>query len=97
VSSSEVLNSRPTIQRQRVDVNLVVLAAFGMAPVASSLASKLKLWVVIDDAFTTDGKVVICQVCDENIGCTMKSQLEQHNKCSSYKTNNCSVPRGKYV
>jgi hypothetical protein len=51
-----------------------------MAPVASSLASKLKSWVAIDDAFTADGKVVICQVCDKKMGCTMKSQLEQHNR-----------------
>jgi hypothetical protein len=44
----------------------------------SSFASKLKSWVEIDDAFTTDGNVVICEVCDKKIGCTMKSQLEQH-------------------
>jgi hypothetical protein len=49
-----------------------------MAPVVSSLASELKSWVAIDDAFTTDGKVVIFQVCCKKIGCTMKSQLEQH-------------------
>jgi hypothetical protein len=54
------------------------LLFFVMSPVASSLASKLKSWVVMDDAFTTDGKVVICQVCDKKIGCIMKSQLEQH-------------------
>jgi hypothetical protein len=35
---------------------------------------------VIDDTFTTDGKVVICQVCDKKIGCTMMSQLEQHTR-----------------
>jgi hypothetical protein len=43
-------------------------AVFVRAHVASSLASKLKSWVTIDD-----GKVVICQVCDEKIGCTIKS------------------------
>jgi hypothetical protein len=31
-----------------------------MAPVASSLASKLHSWVKIDDSFTTGGKIVIC-------------------------------------
>jgi hypothetical protein len=36
--------------------------------------------VAIDDAFTTDGKVVIGQVCDKKIGRTMKSQLEQHTR-----------------
>jgi hypothetical protein len=36
--------------------------------------------VAIDDTFTTDGEVVICQVCDKKIGCTMKSQLEQHTQ-----------------
>jgi hypothetical protein len=51
-----------------------------VAPVASSLASKFKSWEAIDDAFTTNGKVVICQVCDKKIGCTMKSQLEQHTR-----------------
>jgi hypothetical protein len=30
-----------------------------MALVASSLASKLNLWVKIDDSFTTDGKIVM--------------------------------------
>jgi hypothetical protein len=51
-----------------------------MAPVASSLATKLKAWVVIDDPITTDGKVVICQVCDKKIECTTKSQLEQNTR-----------------
>jgi hypothetical protein len=62
-----------------VDLNLTV-AAFVMAAIASSLVSTLKLWMAIDDAFATDGKVVICQVCDKKIGCTMKSQLEQHTR-----------------
>jgi hypothetical protein len=30
-----------------------------MAPVASSLASKLYLWIKIDDSFTTGGKILI--------------------------------------
>jgi hypothetical protein len=30
-----------------------------MALVASSLASKLNLWVKTDDSFTTDGKIII--------------------------------------
>jgi hypothetical protein len=34
--------------------------------------------MAIDDTFTTDGKVVICQVYDKKIGYTVKSQLEQH-------------------
>jgi hypothetical protein len=42
--------------------------------------SKLKLWVVIDDAFTIDGKDVICRMCDKKIVCSMKSQLEQHTQ-----------------
>jgi hypothetical protein len=45
-----------------------------MAPVASSLASKLHLWVKTDDTFTTDGKIIICLACNRSIGCTMKSQ-----------------------
>jgi hypothetical protein len=49
-----------------------------MAPVASSLGSKLNLWVKIDDPFTTDCKIVIRLDCNKSIGCSMKSQLEQH-------------------
>ncbi|KAJ9593019.1 hypothetical protein L9F63_015317 [Diploptera punctata] len=38
-----------------------------MAPVASKLSSKLKSWVKIDDSFTTDGDVVLCQACNNLI------------------------------
>jgi hypothetical protein len=56
-----------------------------MAPVASSLATKLKDWVAINDAITTDGKVVICQVCDKKlIGI-------KHAKCYSYRTQRIAV------
>lgn len=58
-----------------------------MAPTASSLSSKLKSWVQIDSAFTTDGKAVFCQVCDKNIGCSMKSQLEQHLQSNLHTRN----------
>ncbi|KAJ9579195.1 hypothetical protein L9F63_024696, partial [Diploptera punctata] len=49
-----------------------------MAPAASKLSSKLKSWVKIDDSFTIDGDVVLCQACNNQIGCSMISQLEQH-------------------
>jgi hypothetical protein len=49
-----------------------------MAPAASFLESKLNMWVKTDDSFTTDGKIIICLACNESIGCSMKSQLEQH-------------------
>ena len=49
-----------------------------MAPVASSLSSKLKAWISVDSALITDGKTVLCQTCDKRIGCTMKSQIDQH-------------------
>jgi hypothetical protein len=62
-----------------------------MVPVASSLASKLKLWVAIDDTFPTDGKFVICQVCDKKIGCTMKSQLEQHSRSALHTKQTIAV------
>jgi hypothetical protein len=55
------------------------LAAFLLAPVASSLASKLKSWVATDGAFTTDGKVVICQVCDKKVEVAIGTT---HPKCS---------------
>lgn len=54
---------------------------------ASSVTSKLKSWVTIDDAYTTDGKVVVCQVCDKKVGCSMKSQLEQHIKTALHQKN----------
>ena len=58
-----------------------------MAPVASSLAAKLRSWITVDNAFTTDGKVVLCQVCDKKVGCTMKSQLEQHTRNAVHNKN----------
>jgi hypothetical protein len=58
-----------------------------MAPVSSSLASKLNLLVKSDDSFTTDGKTVICLGCNESIGCSMKSQLEQHVRSALHKKN----------
>ena len=30
----------------------------------------------MDEVFTTDGKIVTCQVCGKKVGCSMKSQLE---------------------
>jgi hypothetical protein len=48
-----------------------------MAPAASSLATKLNLWVKIDNSFTIDGKIVICLACNKSIECSVKSQLEQ--------------------
>jgi hypothetical protein len=38
-----------------------------MAPVASSVASKLNLWVKIDHSFTSDGKIVICLACNKSV------------------------------
>ena len=32
----------------------------------------------MDDAFTTDGEIVLCRACNKQIGCSMKSQLQQH-------------------
>lgn len=40
-----------------------------MAPTGSSLAEKLKAWITLDDMLTTDGKIVVCQVCEKKIGC----------------------------
>jgi hypothetical protein len=62
-----------------------------MAHVASSLASKLKSWLAIDDSFTTDGKVVICQVCNKKIGCFMKSQLEQNTRSARHTKHTLAV------
>jgi hypothetical protein len=59
--------------------------AFMMAPVASSLTSKLKLWVVTDDTFTTNGNVVICQVCDKKTMLYEVAIGTTHPKRSSYK------------
>ena len=58
-----------------------------MAPVASSLAAKLRSWITVDNAFTTDGKVVLCPVCDKKVDCTMKSQLEQHTRSAVHNKN----------
>lgn len=58
-----------------------------MAPVASKLSSKLKSWVKIDDSFTTDGDVVLCQACNNQIGCSMISQLEQHVRSALHAKN----------
>jgi hypothetical protein len=58
-----------------------------MAPVASSAASKLHLWVKLDDSFTTVGKIVICVACNESFGCSMKSQLEQQVRSALYAKN----------
>jgi hypothetical protein len=49
-----------------------------MVPIASSLASKLNVQSKIDYPFKTDGKIIIYQACNESIGCSMKSQLEQY-------------------
>lgn len=65
-----------------------------MAPVASTLAAKLRSWITVDDAFTTDGKVVVCQVCNKKIGCSMKSQLDQHVS-SAMHTKNKSLQSSK--
>ena len=58
-----------------------------MAPIPSSLAAKLKAWVTMDEGLTTDGRIVVCQVCEKKIGCSMKSQLEQHIRSALHKRN----------
>jgi hypothetical protein len=58
-----------------------------MALVASSLAPVLNLWVKIDDFFTTDSKIVICLACNKSIGCSMKSQLDQHVQSTLHTRN----------
>jgi hypothetical protein len=67
-----------------------------MAPIASSLASKFKSWVVIDDTFATDGKVVICQVCDKKILLWSRNWNNTSEVLFIQNTNSCSVPRSKY-
>ena len=51
-----------------------------MVPVASSL-SKLKTWLSIDCACTTGEETVLYQICDNYVGCMMKSQIEQYLQC----------------
>lgn len=68
-----------------------------MPPVASKLSSKLKSWVTIDDSFTTDGAVVLCQACNKKITCSMKSQLEQHVRSALHTRNKALQTSKKQV
>jgi hypothetical protein len=59
-----------------------------MAPAASSLTSKLNLWVKMDDSITTDGKIIIRVMS----GCKKKYSVfheitigETCMKCATYE------------
>jgi hypothetical protein len=45
------------------------------------------VWVITDDSFTTDGKIVIYLACNRSIGCSMKSRLEQNARSSLHTKN----------
>jgi hypothetical protein len=66
-------------------VAVKLIAAFVMTPVPSSLASKLKSWVAIAVAFTTNAKVVFCQVYGEKSMLYEAVIRAKHLKFYSYK------------
>ncbi|KAF2889072.1 hypothetical protein ILUMI_17101 [Ignelater luminosus] len=62
-----------------------------MSKVAQSFSSKLCSWIapynIKEEVFTTDGKVVYCNVCFKHVGSDRKSQIDAHcttDMCSAF-------------
>ncbi|KAF2901076.1 hypothetical protein ILUMI_05132 [Ignelater luminosus] len=53
-----------------------------MPKVAQSFSSKLRSWIasynIKEEVFTTDGKVIYCNVCFKHVGSDRKSQIDAH-------------------
>lgn len=53
-----------------------------MPKVAQTISAKIKSWIAPHnknfEVFSTDGKVVFCNVCSKGIGCERKSQIDTH-------------------
>lgn len=52
-------------------------------------SSLLRKWIseFDDGIYTTEGKVIYCQPCSQNVHCTKHSHLTQHNESKKHEEN----------
>lgn len=60
-----------------------------MPKVAQTVSVKIRQWIGTHnknfEVFSTDGRVVFCNVCSKGVGCDRKSQIDAHATSGIYR------------